>query len=83
MHSAIFFVDSGPNLQKWGEFQTVVKRNKAITEHATKLDERVWLVSFEASPLALSSLVSLAEANDLRYGVSPSFRSAEMAPRRI
>jgi hypothetical protein len=86
MHSAIVVVKIPEDQATWLPFLATVK--DASAEGALRLGENVWLVNFQAHPVALATLVKGAVAHGLTYGIlqldaEPQWLPAGIDPKTI
>jgi hypothetical protein len=81
MHSALF-VAKIPGLERhnWAGFLGAVAQHLRDEKSAMRLAENVWLVNFQASPSALSWLVTSAERHDTTYGILPFVDEPQWLP---
>ncbi len=70
MHSAIIWVKRSETTdQKWFAFAESVAKEKGILPYVQAMSENVWMVDFQAGPIALAIIVAFAEKQGIPYAI--------------
>lgn len=81
MHSALFVAKvSGLTPEKWGAFLLKAEIGSRIYPGAFRLAENVWLLNFQDYPASLPRLVTVADVQEVPYGILPFEHEPQWLP---